>query len=101
LSKTSQMIPTHFPKTAGKPVKIHWIPAHIGITRKEKADELAKHRIRHRRERQIPIPIYGGKNPKRNPICNTNPWFAKCKLNRRTVTSICKPLKWSHSPGTF
>jgi ribonuclease HI len=45
-------IPTHFQyygtaeesKTAGKHVKILWIPAHTGITGTEKADELARQR---------------------------------------------------------
>lgn len=43
-------------KAARKNIKIHWIPAHRGITGNEKIDELAKHSIRHRRESQIPIP---------------------------------------------
>jgi ribonuclease HI len=36
-------------KAVGKHVEIHWIPAHGGITRNKKANELAK-------DRKIPIP---------------------------------------------
>jgi ribonuclease HI len=36
-------------KTAGKDVRIHRITAHSKVTGNEKANELAKHRIRHRR----------------------------------------------------
>jgi ribonuclease HI len=43
-------------KTAGKHVKIHWIPAHGGITGNEKADGLAKYSNRHGRDSQIPVP---------------------------------------------
>jgi hypothetical protein len=43
-------------KAARKQIKIQWIPAHRGITRNEKADELAKHSIRHRRGNQIHSP---------------------------------------------
>jgi hypothetical protein len=43
-------------QTAGKQGRIHWIPAHRGITGNEKADELAKRSIRPGRDSQIPIP---------------------------------------------
>jgi hypothetical protein len=36
-------------KEARKHVKLQWIPAHRGITGKEKADKLAKHSVRHGR----------------------------------------------------
>jgi hypothetical protein len=95
-------------KAAGKHIKIYWVPAHGGITGNEKG----KHSIRLGRDSQIPIPTEDmrslrRKSPKRNPSCGTrrwdesvdsntslfldngpNPWFAKCKLNRRVIDDL-------------
>jgi hypothetical protein len=49
-------------KAVGKHAERHWIPAHRGITRNKKANELAKHSIRHGRDRKIPIPAKGMRN---------------------------------------
>jgi hypothetical protein len=97
-------IPTHFrikeqleeKKAARKHVKIHWIPARRRITGNEKADELAKHSLRHRRESQIPIPAehtksLWRKNPKRNPSCGTRRWDGSGDSNTLRCSLITAP----------
>jgi hypothetical protein len=101
-------------KVARKQSEIQQIPAHRGITWNEKANELAKHSIRHRKDSQIPFPAKDMENLWRKKLKeesqlrhlevgqvrgqqyfmlfldnSPNPWFAKCKLNRTAVTSIC------------
>jgi hypothetical protein len=108
-------------QAAGKQVRIHWIPAHRGIIGNEKTDELAKHSIRHGRDSHIPNPaedmksLWRRKSKEESQLWHRevgqgrgrqyftlfhdkgpNPWFAKCKLNRGAVTSICR-LRSGHT----
>jgi hypothetical protein len=93
---------------------------HREIIGNEKA-EVAKHSIRHGRDSQIPIPaedmkrLWRRKSKEESQLWHQevgqvrgrqyftllldkgpNPWFAKCKLNRRAVTSICR-LRSGHT----
>jgi hypothetical protein len=83
-------------KAAGKHVKIHWIPAHRGITGNEKADELAKLSNRHGRDSQNPVPAEDlkslwKKNPKRNPSCGTRRWDGSGDGNTLRFSLITAP----------